>query len=420
MHRRTFLNILLATPALRFAVEQVARPAASAPQWTQWGGPNRNFQTQAAGLKDTWPASGPPVLWKRSLGEGYSSAAVENGVLYTMYGKPGEEVVIAMNAGTGATIWEKTNPMTFQSDAGREMGNGPYSTPLVVGDRLFTTGVAGRLQCFDKKSGKVLWQDELWNTHRGSRLMYGYASSPIAYRDTVIVPVGARGKSVMAFKQADGAVAWAANDFGNVYSSPLLIKVDGLEQLVLLMDGFVIGVNPLNGDLQWQVPFQAAYSIAVSTPVAGPDNLLFVSAEYDAGAKMIELKREGNAVKPTELWHNIRLRLHHGNAMRIGDTIYFSSGGKGSQAILSAVDARSGKIHWQERSIQKATFVWADDKLITLDQDGNLMIARPSPAGFKVSATAPLLTNLSWSPPTLVGTKLYIRDRKSLMAVELG
>ena len=420
MHRRTFLNMVLAAPALRFAVEQVSRPVAAAPQWTQWGGPNRNFQTQATGLKDTWPASGPPVIWKRALGEGYSSAAVENGVLYTMYGKPGQEVVIALNAGTGATMWEKTNPMTFQSDAAQNMGNGPYSTPLIVGDRLFTTGVAGRLQCFDKKTGNIVWQDELWTTHRGSRLMYGYASSPIAYRDTVIVPVGARGKSVMAFKQADGAVAWAANDFGNVYSSPLLIKVDGLEQLVALMDGFVIGMNPLNGDLQWQVPFQAAYSIAISTPVVGPDNLLFVSAEYDAGAKMIELKREGNGVKATELWDNIRLRLHHGNAMRIGETIYFSSGGKGSQAILSAVDARSGKIHWQERSIQKATFVWADNKLITLDQDGNLMIAHPSPAGFKISATASLLTNLSWSPPTLVGTKLYIRDRKSLMAVELG
>lgn len=419
MDRRTFLNILLATPALRFAVQRGTGPA-RLPQWTQWGGPYRNFHTQATGLKDTWPASGPPVIWKRALGEGYSSAAVEDGVLYTMYGKPGDEVVIAMNAGTGATMWERTNPMTFQSDAGREMGHGPYSTPLIVGDRVFTTGVAGRLQCFDKKTGKLVWKDELWNTHRGSRLMYGYASSAIAYRDTVIAPVGARGKSVMAFKQADGTVAWAANDFGNVYSSPLLITVDGLEQLVLMMDGFVIGMNPLNGDLQWQVPFKANYSIAISTPVFGPDNLLFVSAEYDAGAKMIELKREGNAVTAAELWNNIRLRLHHGNAMRIGDTIYFSSGGKGSQAILSAVDARSGKIHWQERSIQKATFVWADDKLITLDQDGNLMIAHPSPAGFKISATASLLTNLSWSPPTLVGTKLYIRDRKSLMAVELG
>jgi hypothetical protein len=125
-------------------------------------------------------------------------------------------------------------------------------------------------------------------------------------------------------------------------------------------------------------------------------------------------------VTSKELWNSIRLRLHHGNAMRIGDTVYFSSGGKGSQAILSAVDVPSGNIHWQERSIQKATFVWADQKLITLDQDGNLMIAYPSTKEFRIAAKAPLLTNLSWTPPTLVGTRLYIRDRKSLMAVDLS
>ena len=147
MDRRTFLTLVLASPAFRFEAEQATRtPPSQLLQWTQWGGPNRNFQTQAAGLKDTWPASGPPVLWKRALGEGYSSAAVEDGVLYTMYGRPGEETVIAMNAGTGATLWEKTNPMTFQSDAAQNMGNGPYSTPLIVGDRIFTTGVAGSLQ----------------------------------------------------------------------------------------------------------------------------------------------------------------------------------------------------------------------------------------------------------------------------------
>ena len=419
MDRRTFLSLALAAPVLGQSARTAVQPTPRALPWTQWGGPHRNFQTEAAGLKDTWPASGPRVVWKRALGEGYSAPVVENGVLYTMYGRPREEVVIAANADDGKTLWEHATPMTFQSDA-PEMGNGPYASPLIVRDRLFTTGVAGRLQCLDKKTGKVLWTQQLWTEHRGSRLMYGYASSPIAFRETVIVPVGGPGKSVMAFHQADGKVAWAKHDFGNVYSSPIHINVGGLEQLAVLMDGAVLAVNPHNGDLQWQVPFKADYSIAIATPVWGPDNLLFVSSEYNGGAKVIELTRTGMETKATELWNNIRLRLHHGNAMRIGDAIYFSSGGKGSQAILSAVDARSGKIHWQERSIQKATFVWADQKLITLDQDGNLMIAYPSPQGFKIAAKAPLLTHLSWTPPVLVGTRLFLRDRRSMMAVDLG
>jgi len=197
-----------------------------------------------------------------------------------MYGRPREEeeVVLAANAETGITLWEHATPLTFQSDAA-EMGNGPYATPLIAGDRVFTTGVAGRLQCLDKRTGKLLWTQQLWEDHGGSRLTYGYASSPIAFRDTVIVPVGGAGKALMAFRQADGRTAWSKNDPGNAYSSPLLIDVDGLEQLAILMDGAIFAVNPHNGDLQWQVPFKADYSIAVATPVWGPDNLLFVSSE---------------------------------------------------------------------------------------------------------------------------------------------
>lgn len=415
MQRRTFLQLAAAAPALA----QSTKPAAGVP-WTQWGGPHRNFQTEAAGLKDTWPAAGPKVIWKRPLGEGFSSAAVEHNVLYTMYGRPQTEIVLACEAGTGKTLWEHNTPMTFRSDAAADLGNGPYTTPLVVGDRLFTTGVAGRLQAIEKKTGKLLWTQQLWQDHHGTQTMYGYASSPIAFRDTVIVPVGGRGHAVMAFRQQDGSVAWAKNDFDNAYSSPLLINVDGLEQLVIVMDGDVIAINPLNGDLQWQIPFKAGYGIAISMPVWGAGNLLLVSAEYDAGAKVIHLRRSGSSVKANEVWASNRLRLHHGNAMRIGDTAYFSSGGKGSVAIFTAVDVPSGKILWQDRSIAKATFVWADQKLITLDGDGNLMLVHPSPGGFKVAAKAELMTSLSWSPPTLVGTRLYMRDRRNMMAVDLG
>jgi len=202
MDRRAFLAMALASPILqqRSKVPPQNKPAPPVPPqparpraWTQWGGPHRNFQTEATGIKESWAASGPPVVWQRPLGEGYSSPSVEDGVLYTMYGRPRQEVVLAANAEDGKTLWEYTTPMTFQSDA-PEMGNGPYATPLIVGDRVFTAGVAGRLQCLEKKTGKLLWTQQLWTDHHGSRLMYGYASSPIAFRDMIIVPVGGSGK----------------------------------------------------------------------------------------------------------------------------------------------------------------------------------------------------------------------------------
>ena len=179
--------------------------------WRQSGGPQRNFQTQAAGLKDAWPASGPPVLWKRALGEGSLIGNDEKGRHSTRCtGTASEETVLAANAETGATLWQHTTPMTFQSDVAQEMGNGPYATPLLAGSRLYTTGVAGRLQCLDRATGKVLWTQQLWDDHGGSRLISGYASSPIAYRDTIIVPVGGRGKAVMAFRTGDGKSSGSA------------------------------------------------------------------------------------------------------------------------------------------------------------------------------------------------------------------
>ena len=93
----------------------------------------------------------------------------QGAAIYTMYGRRGEETVVAANADTGATLWEHTTPMTFQSDAAQEMGNGPYATPLLAGNRLYTTGVAGRMQCFEQATGKVLWTQQLWDDHGGSR-----------------------------------------------------------------------------------------------------------------------------------------------------------------------------------------------------------------------------------------------------------
>ena len=180
------------------------------------GGPHRNFQTEAQGIADRWPASGPRILWKRALGEGYSSVLVENGVLYTMYGRPGEEIVLSADAATGKTIWERSNRVSFHNDAA-DRGNGPHATPLIVGGRMFTTGVTGRFECLDKKTGKLLWSHALWEELNGSRLMYGYASSPLAYRDLVLLPIGGSGRAMAAFRQADGSVAWKKDDAGNAY-----------------------------------------------------------------------------------------------------------------------------------------------------------------------------------------------------------
>ena len=194
--------------------------------WRQWGGPNRNFIVNSTGLADKWAETGPPVLWTRPLGTGHSAILVDDGRLFTMYragngrAKQGpweaEETVIAMDAATGKTLWEHTYPSRREDFS---FGAGPHSTPLIVGDRLFTIGTNKQLFAFDKKTGKVIWSHDLIKEFNSHELLIrpvvktGYGCSPIAYRDTIICSVGGPGQSVMAFRQSDGAVAWKSGDF---------------------------------------------------------------------------------------------------------------------------------------------------------------------------------------------------------------
>src|SRR5262245_43178276 len=135
-----------------------AMPAlAQSSDWAQWGGPQRNFTSETKGLASSWPAGGPRRVWQRELGEGYSAIAAERGMLFTMYRKGENEIVIALDAATGKTVWEYSYAASFSPQYDMSNGPGPHATPLVTGNFVFTSGATGKLHCLEKKSGKVLW-----------------------------------------------------------------------------------------------------------------------------------------------------------------------------------------------------------------------------------------------------------------------
>jgi len=393
--------------------------SAQSPEWPQWGGSNRNFKSEVKGLAGNWPVAGPRQLWSRPLGEGYSAIVGDGDKLFTMYRLGEKEVVIAVDSNTGKTIWEYSYDAPFLEKMNMGNGPGPHSTPLVVANRLFAVGVTGKLLCLDKQTGKALWSRELWKEFKGTFIDTGYACSPIAYRDTVILTVGGAGQAVMAFQQKDGTIAWKKQDFANAPSSPVIINVSGQDQLVVFMAPGPAGLDPLNGALLWSYPHTTQWDLNISTPVWGDDNLLFVSSAYGVGSRVLQLTRVDNRTNIKELWFNNRIRVHKDNAVRVGNLIYASSGDFGPTFFI-AVEARTGQIIWQERGLPKASFIYADGKFIILDEDGDLALATASPAGLKFHSRVPLLKNNAWTVPTLIGTKLYIRDRKNMMALELG
>lgn len=387
-------------------------------EWPQFAGPHRNFTSDAKGLANTWPAAGPKKLWSRDLGEGYSSIAVDGGVLYTMYRRGSDEVTLAAATATGKTIWEYTENASFRSGLAMENGPGPHATPLVTSDAVYTVGILAHLVCLDKTTGKPRWSHDLWREFHGTFMDRGYSGSPIAWKNTVIMMVGGTGHALMAFNQKDGKVVWQKQDFENSPSSPLLIHVDGQDQLVAVMADEVVGVNPDTGDLLWSHPHSTSWHLNISMPLWTADNTLFVSSAYNGGSVALQLHVTNGRTQVKELWSTNRLRVHIGNLFRAGDTLYGSSGDFGP-APLTALDAKTGKVLWQDRSFPKATFIYADQKLIVVDEDGNLSLATVSPAGLKVLSRVALLRSNAWTAPALAGTTLYVRDRHSLMALDL-
>lgn len=398
-------------------------------QWPQWGGPNRDFKIETSGLADSWPSGGPKKLWHRELGDGYSSIIVDDGFLYTMYRKgrtEAHEYTIALDAQTGKTIWEHAHrsPLMSQDDSGWG-GLGPNATPLTVGDRLYTVGSRAMLHCFEKRTGRVVWEKDLATT-LGAPVSQttGYSPSPIAYGDTLILAVGcpraersnvsaeSRGQALVAFNQATGDVAWKALDFEMGFSSPIMIRFSGQGQLVCATRSGLIGVDPAAGRLLWR--HSKAGSIV--TPVwNGSDMLFYSSGGDDAVGLAVKLSRKGGETVPEELWVNKKIGIWQPTPVQVNDCLYGST----SQLMLG-VNMRTGERVWAKRGYPMAGCVLGDGKLIILDQNGKLTLATGTPEGLTVHSQCQVTEKYSFTAPTLVGKTLYVRDRKHIMAFDLG
>ena len=181
-------------------------------QWLQWGVPNRNFKVDSAQLKTTWTEEGPGQLWKRQLGEGYSAICVDQGTLYTMFRRGDEDVVTSLNADTGKTLWEYAYTSLPWKEFSKQYGPGPHATPLIVGDYIYAIGFRTELTCLDKKNGQKVWSHNLWDEYNAKPGDRGYASSPMAYKNLLIVLAGGKDHGVMAFNLKDGQLVWKGQD----------------------------------------------------------------------------------------------------------------------------------------------------------------------------------------------------------------
>lgn len=406
--------------ALTWAVGSM--PSFAAEPWRQWGGPERDFQVESGALAVSWPAEGPPVLWRQELAGGYSGVLVEGNRLYTatrrddgpQYGGP-REVLLALDARNGKILWETGAPVEpFESQV-LDFGKGPNATPLLIGDQLVLVGFAGRMQVVDKGRGKPLWQRDLVKEFGADVHRFGYSNAPIAHGGLVIVLLGGEQHGAVGFEPETGEVRWRTPPFSISYASPGIVKVGDDELLVLMTPSEVLGVALEGGDLRFRYPHKNRYSTNCLTPLWNGKGLLFVSSQADGGSLTLRLNPQKGGTVVEEVARSKDLKIFHHNALLLGDHIYASH-----NSILTAYDYRAGTVAWKKRGFPKLNLVAADGKAVGLDENGKLFLLELSPTGVNVLGDHQILDKPSWTPPSLVGTRLYARDPGQLVAVELG
>ena len=394
------------------AVAGLAWPSAQTPDWHQWRGPNRDGISAETGLLQRWPSQGPPRLWRTTgAGEGYSSFSAANDRLYTLGARGGTEYLSAFDANTGRKLWEQPNGQRFRNDR----GDGPRSTPTVDGDRLFVFGGSGELTSFDAATGTRVWSVNVVREHGGIVPYWGYSESPLVVDDRVLVNVGGRGASIVAFNKVTGDVLWRSESDEAGYSSPMLLRTGSLSQVVFFTGRRALAVDARDGRTLWSYPRVSNRTANIATPIVRGTQV-FLSSDYGTGAALLQVRAAGNLANADEVYFTREMRNHHASSVLVGDHLYGFSG-----SILTAMRFASGEVAWRDRSVGKGSIIVADGRLYLYSEGGVVGLAEATPDGYREHGRFRIEQgNLpTWSHPIITGGRLILRDQDVVYAFDV-
>jgi outer membrane protein assembly factor BamB len=399
----------------------VCAAVAEAGDWPQWLGPNRDgssSETVAA-----WKEA-PKVLWRYPVGEGNSSPVIAQGrvFIHDKVKDKDEEELFALDAASGKLLWQVVHPRAaFKS----LYGNGPRATPAVAGDHIYTFGITGILRCNMASTGKPVWEINTLKDFGATNLFFGMSCSPLVEGNHVLINVGGKGASVVAFDKESGAVAWKALDDKASYSSPIAFGQGKDRQVVFLTQQGLVSLNPIDGSLFWRFALVDLLLESSSTPVRVGDMLVASSITY--GSTGLRLQTKDDKPNATQIWKNDALTCYFSTPVPVGsDHLYLVSGTKppalSSQATLHCIDARTGKELWQKPKVGKyhaALLRTGNQKLLLLEEAGNLVLLDPDPKEYRELARAKICEE-TWAHPALADGRLYVRDMKEVICLRLA
>ncbi|MCX7826842.1 MAG: PQQ-like beta-propeller repeat protein [Verrucomicrobiae bacterium] len=379
-----------------------------ADDWPRWRGPRLNGISDERGWFAPWPAAGPKVLWRASVGTGFSSFAVSQGRVFTMGNTNGMDSVWCFDAASGRVLWRHSYACPL---APRFYEGGTLATPTVDGDSVYTISKKGHLRRLDAATGRVAWSKNIAEELNIALPEWDLAGSPFIEGDLLVLNVGSAGA---ALDKHTGNVLWSTGTNTCGYSTPVPFNIDGKRAIAVLSADSVVAVELKTGRELWRHAWHTSRAVNAADPVFAGERF-FVSTSD--GCALLELR----GGKPEIVWKSAKaMRNYFNPSVLLNGHLYGINGTTHRPTTLTCLELATGAVKWSEPGFGSGALMAADGKLILLDK-GDLSIIEATSAAYKLLARATILPGKCWTVPVLAHGRLYARNAAGdVVCVELG
>jgi outer membrane protein assembly factor BamB len=381
-------------------------------EWPGFRGPDRDSVIRGVQIATDWSQSPPVQLWRRPIGPGWSSFAVSGNLFYTQEQRGGDEIVSCYRMTTGEAVWRHRDATRFWESNG---GAGPRGTPTLSNGRVYSFGGTGILNVLDAISGAVVWSHAVPSDVRVKTPMWGFSSSPLVVGDVVIVAAGGK---LAAYELATGTLRWTGGGGGLSYSSPQLVKIDGVEQVVFMSGPGTISVAPATGKVLWQHDWAGGAIVQPAVTDDGDVLVNTISMNGGIGLRRISIAHNSGGWTASERWTSIGLKPYFNDFVLHNGHAYGFDG-----SILSCIDLQDGTRKWKGgRYGNGQLLLLADqDLLLVLSEEGELALVKATPDQFtEVARFAGALEGKTWNHPVVVRDVLLVRNDHEMAAFRLS